>query len=94
MIERIASFALVICAIYHYHHSLNCVHLSWACKLKGCVFSPVETGSYVVEIGAVDRESNALLAQTQLEIRVIGGAEPEKKMFSQSFFTRTLDRGS
>ncbi|VDO19145.1 unnamed protein product [Heligmosomoides polygyrus] len=56
--------------------------------------SPVETGSYVVEIGAVDRESNALLAQTQLEIRVIGGAEPEKKMFSQSFFTRTLDRES
>ncbi|KAK6043178.1 hypothetical protein COOONC_19316 [Cooperia oncophora] len=32
--------------------------------------SPVESGTYLVEIGAVDRQSNALLAQTQLEIKV------------------------
>ncbi|KAK6012419.1 hypothetical protein OSTOST_22435, partial [Ostertagia ostertagi] len=54
--------------------------------------SPVESGTYLVDIGAVDRQSNALLAQTQLEIKVVGGAEAEKKMFSQSFFRRTLDR--
>ncbi|PIO68023.1 cadherin domain protein [Teladorsagia circumcincta] len=55
--------------------------------------SPVESGTYLVDIGAVDRQSNALLAQTQLEIKVVGGAEAEKKMFSQNFFRRTLDRG-
>ncbi|EYC09200.1 hypothetical protein Y032_0061g3205 [Ancylostoma ceylanicum] len=52
----------------------------------------VEAGRYSVEIGAVDRQSNALLAQTRLEIKVIGGAESEKKVFEQSFFERTLDR--
>ncbi|KAK6013159.1 hypothetical protein OSTOST_21584, partial [Ostertagia ostertagi] len=36
--------------------------------------NPVESGTYLVDIGAVDRQSNALLAQTQLEIKVVGGA--------------------
>ncbi|RCN41820.1 hypothetical protein ANCCAN_12199 [Ancylostoma caninum] len=52
----------------------------------------VEAGRYSVDIGAVDRQSNALLAQTRLEIKVIGGAESEKKVFTQSIFERTLDR--
>ncbi|KIH65922.1 hypothetical protein ANCDUO_03750 [Ancylostoma duodenale] len=54
----------------------------------------VEAGRYSVDIGAVHRQSNALLAQTRLEIKVIGGAETEKKVFAQSIFERTLDRVS
>ncbi|XGW29499.1 hypothetical protein V3C99_008936 [Haemonchus contortus] len=54
--------------------------------------SPVESGTYLVDIGAVDRQSNALLAQTQVEIKVVGGAEPDKKVFTKRFFKRTLDR--
>ncbi|WKY05512.1 hypothetical protein Q1695_006042 [Nippostrongylus brasiliensis] len=56
------------------------------------LLSPVESGNYLVEIGAVDRQSNALLAQTQLEIKVVGGAESEKTAFTRNLYKRTLDR--
>ncbi|KAK6747226.1 hypothetical protein RB195_000442 [Necator americanus] len=52
----------------------------------------VQMGDYSVEIGAVDRQSNVLLAQTRLEIKVIGGAESEKKIFQQNFYEKTVDR--
>ncbi|VDL75197.1 unnamed protein product [Nippostrongylus brasiliensis] len=56
------------------------------------LLSPVDSGNYLVEIGAVDRQSNALLAQTQLEIKVVGGAESEKTAFTRNLYKRTLDR--
>ncbi|CAJ0602485.1 unnamed protein product [Cylicocyclus nassatus] len=52
----------------------------------------VEAGDYTVSVGAVDRQSNALLAQTTMEIKVVGGAEMDKMVFDQTFYERSYDR--
>lgn len=84
--------------VHHFSQTISYCFLSdtWISSLERLllnIFREVEADSYSVEIGAVDRQSNALLAQTRLEIKVIGGAETEKKVFAQNFFERTLDRG-
>uniref|UniRef100_A0A0K0D245 Cadherin domain protein n=1 Tax=Angiostrongylus cantonensis TaxID=6313 RepID=A0A0K0D245_ANGCA len=56
--------------------------------------SEVEAGNYLVGIGAVARQNDALLARTLLEITVVGESTSESKLFSHSLYERVLDRES